>query len=164
MSPLYDRIVNAEALVIGGVTYFAHPNGFTRIFLERMFPLRHRHPQTMDKPFVAVAVGGDEAEQTVKEIAYHAESYFNCRVVGTIFFNSATPPCFICGFGTTCAFGGPARWMSPEEFEAFTEVTPDMFKHFEDSADLLAACSMVAQKLVRTIQETVREKHQKEGG
>jgi hypothetical protein len=39
-----------------------------------------------------------------------------------------TPPCFICGFGTTCQYGGPARRMSPEEFEDFTEVTLDMFQ------------------------------------
>ena len=47
MAPLYDKIVDAEGLVVGGVTYFAHPNGFTRTFLERMFPLRHRQPQRL---------------------------------------------------------------------------------------------------------------------
>ena len=151
MAPLYDKIVDAEALIVGGVTYFAHPNGFTRTFLERMFPLRHRHPQTMGKPVIALAVGGDEAEQTAQEIAYHLESYFNCTVVGTLFFNSATPPCFTCGFGTTCKYGGPARWMSSGEFEAFTEVTPDMFKKFEDNADVLADCGKMAKQLVTAI-------------
>ena len=157
MAPLYDKIVDAEALVVGGVTFFAHPNGFTRIFLERMFPLRHRHPQTMNKPVAAIAVGGDEAEQTAQEIAYHLESYFNCNVVGTIFYNSATPPCFICGYGTTCKYGGPARWMPPEKFDAFTEVTPDMFKQYEDSADLVAGCSKLAKQRAETIQTTKKE-------
>jgi multimeric flavodoxin WrbA len=157
MAPLYDKIVSAEALVVGGVTYFAHPNGFTRIFLERMFPLRHRHPQTMNKPAAAIAVGGDEAEQTVQEIAYHLESYFNCNIVGTIFYNSATPPCFICGYGTTCKYGGPARWMAPEEFEAFTEVTPEMFKRFEDSSDVVTGCSNLAKKLVEAIRAAGKE-------
>jgi len=152
MAPLYPKIVEAEALVVGGVTYFAHPNGFTRTFLERMFPLRHRQPQTMNKPVAAIAVGGDEAEQTAQEIAYHLESYFNCNVVGTIFYNSATPPCFICGYGTTCRYGGPARWMPPEEFDAFTKVTPDMFKQYEDSTDVVADCSNLAKKLKVAIQ------------
>ena len=151
MAPLYDKIVDADALVVGGVTYFAHPNGFTRTFLERMFPLRHRQPQTMNKPAAAIAVGGDEAEQTSREIAYHLESYFNCNVVGTIFYNSATPPCFICGYGTTCQFGGPARWMPPEEFHAFTKVTPDMFKQYEDSADVVADCSKLGKQLAAAI-------------
>jgi hypothetical protein len=105
----------------------------------------------MGKPVIAVAVGGDEAEQTAQEIAYHLESYFNCTVIGILFFNSATPPCFICGFGTTCKYGGPARWMPPEEFDAFSEVTPDMFKQFEDNPDLLADCSKIAVQLVTAI-------------
>ncbi|MBW1839148.1 MAG: NAD(P)H-dependent oxidoreductase [Deltaproteobacteria bacterium] len=147
MIPLYDQIVNADALVVGGVTYFAHPNALTRTFMERMFPLRHRHPQTMGKPAAAVAVGGDEAEQTAQEIAYHLESYFNCKMVDTLFFNSATPPCFVCGYGTTCEYGGPARWMPPEEFETFTEITPDMFQKFEDYADVLAACERLSKDL-----------------
>jgi hypothetical protein len=106
----------------------------------------------MDKPVAAIAVGGDEAEQTAQEIAYHLESYFNCNVVGTIFYNSATPPCFICGYGATCKYGGPARWMPPEEFDAFTEVTPDMFKQYEDSADVVAGCNKLAKVLAAAIQ------------
>jgi hypothetical protein len=153
MAPLYDEIVKADALVVGGVTYFAHPNAFTRIFLERMFPLRHREPQTMGKPAVAVAVGGDEAEQTAREIAYHLTSYFNFKLAGSVFFNSATPPCFICGYGTTCSYGGPARWMSPEEFEAFTEITPDMFKHFEDNQEATRDCERIAKDLTKAINE-----------
>jgi multimeric flavodoxin WrbA len=154
MTSLYDQIVNADALVVGGVTYFAHPNALTRNFMERMFPLRHRHPQTMDKPAAAVAVGGDEAEQTAVEIAYHLGSYFSCKMVGTLFFNSATPPCFVCGYGTTCEYGGPARWMSPEEFEAFTEITPDMFQKFEDHADVLAACEGLSTDLRSAVKKS----------
>lgn len=153
MAPLYDAIVNADALIVGGVTYFAHPNALTRTFMERLYPLRHLQPQTMDKPAAAIAVGGDEAEQTAKEIAYHLESYFNCKMVGTVFFNSATPPCFICGYGTTCKYGGPARWMSPTEFEAFNEITPEMSQAFEDNPDVYAACESIAKKLRAAITE-----------
>ena len=47
MAPLYDEIINAEAVVVGAVTYFRKANGFTHNFLERLFPLRHVEPQTM---------------------------------------------------------------------------------------------------------------------
>jgi multimeric flavodoxin WrbA len=151
MTPLYDKIVESRALILGGVTYFAHPNGFTRAFMERLFPLRHVKPVTMSKPAVAVAVGGDEAEQTVREIAYHLDGYFNFNVVGSVYFNSATPPCFICGFGTTCEYGGPARWMTPEEFEAFDKVTPDMFKKFEDDSTAVSACVQAAVALKKAL-------------
>ena len=155
MAPLYDKIVAADALIVGAVVYFAHPNAFTRIFLERLFPLRHKEPQTKGKLGVTVCVGGNEAEQSVREVTYHLESYFNYKIVGSLFFNSATPPCFICGYGTTCQYGGPARWMTPEEFAAFKEITPEMFQNFEDHPEVVSACQQISQDLKLAI-ETLR--------
>ena len=155
MAPLYDKIVAADALIVGAVVYFAHPNAFTRTFLERLFPLRHKEPQTMGKLGVTVCVGGNEAEQSVREVTYHLESYFNYKIVGSLFFNSATPPCFICGYGTTCQYGGPARWMTPEEFAAFKEITPEMFQNFEDHPEVVSACQQISQDLKLAI-ETLR--------
>ncbi len=150
MAPLYDEIVNADALVIGGVTYFAHPNALTRIFMERMYPLRHRKPQTLDKPGAAVAVGGEEAQQTAEEIAYHMEGYFNFNMVGKVAFRSATWPCFICGHGLTCKYGGPALFYGDAWFET-KEITDDMFKKFEDDRKTLVACEDLAQKLRKAV-------------
>lgn len=147
MTPLYDKIVAADALIVGSVVYFAHPNAFTHTFLERLFPLRHRQPQTLDKLAAVVCVGGNEAEQGVRQINYHLNTFFNYQVIGSVFFNSATPPCFICGYGPTCLYGGPAMWMTPEEFERFTEVTPEMFQRFEDHPEVVAACERLAQEL-----------------
>jgi multimeric flavodoxin WrbA len=152
MAPLYDKIVAADALIVGAVVYFAHPNAFTRTFLERLFPLRHKEPQTMGKLGVTVCVGGNEAEQSVREVTYHLESYFNYKIVGSLFFNSATPPCFICGYGTTCQYGGPARWMTPEEFAAFNEITPEMFQNFEDHPEVVSACQQISQELKLAIE------------
>jgi len=134
------------------VVYFAHPNAFTRTFLERLFPLRHKEPQTKGKLGVTVCVGGNEAEQSVREVTYHLESYFNYKIVGSLFFNSATPPCFICGYGTTCLYGGPARWMTPEEFAAFNEITPEMFQNFEDHPEVVSACQEISQELKLAIE------------
>ena len=60
---------------------------------------------------------------------------------------SATPPCFVCGYGTTCKYGGPARWMSPEEFEQFTEIPQDMFHRWEDDAGVVEQLHSLAQHL-----------------
>ncbi len=147
MAPLYDKIVAADALIVGPVVYFGKANAFTHTFLERLFPLRHVEPVTMGKLAAVVTVGGNEAEAVARATAYQLESYLNYRIVGSVFFNSATPPCFICGFGTTCKYGGPARWMTPEEFEAFTEITPEMFQRFEDHPDVVKSCDYLAQGL-----------------
>ncbi len=151
MAPLYDKIVRADALIVGGVVYFGHVNALTGTFLERLFPLRHVEPATKGKLTATVCVGGDEAEPSVRWMSYMLESYFLHRVVGSVFFNSATPPCFICGYGTTCRYGGPARWMTPEEFENFTEVRPEMFKNFEDHPDVVSACEMLSKELKASI-------------
>jgi multimeric flavodoxin WrbA len=151
MAALYDKIVAAEALIVGGVVFFSHPNAFTRLFLERMFPLRHVDPATAGKLAAAVCVGGHEAEACVQEIARHLEHYFNYKVVRSVFFNSETHPCFICGHGTTCQYGAPARWMTPEEFTNFNEITPEMFQNFEDHPDVVAACEQLSRELKTAI-------------
>lgn len=147
MFPLYDEIVKSDAIVVGAVVYFRKANGFTHNFLERFFPLRHVNPQTMGKPAVSVAVGGNEAEIVSNEIAYHLSSYFNFEIVDKLFYNTNTPPCFICGFGTTCQYGGPARWMSPEEFDSFNEITTDMFQKFEDDPEIVKRVKEIGRRL-----------------
>jgi multimeric flavodoxin WrbA len=147
MFPLYDQIVESEAIVVGAVVYFRKANGFAHNFLERLFPLRHKKPQTMGKPAVSVAVGGNEAEIVCDEISYHLSSYFNFEILDKLFYNTMTPPCFICGFGTTCKYGGPARWMSPEEFENFKKVTPDMFQRFETDNQIVKKVEEIGRQL-----------------
>jgi multimeric flavodoxin WrbA len=154
MTPLYDKIVESDAFLVGGVNYFSHVNGFTRVFLERMFPLHHRHPPVLGKPAGAVAVGWNDAAVAVNEIAAHLSSYFKFNVVGTAVFNSKTPPCFRCGFGTECTYGAPARWMTPAEFKNFSEITPDMVHHFEDYPDVVFACGQLAEKLKGAIADS----------
>ena len=151
MAPLYDKIVAANAMIVGPIVYFGKANAFTHTFLERLFPLRHLEPQTIGKLAAVVCVGGNEAEQVVREVSYQLSSYFEYKVVGSVFFNSATPPCFICGYGTTCQYGGPARWMSPEEFAQFTEITPEMFQNFEDHPEVVAACELLSRELQAAI-------------
>jgi hypothetical protein len=151
MAPLYDEIQNADALVIGGVTYFAHPNALTRTFMERMYPLRHRKPQTLDMPGGAVAVGGEEAEQTAQEIAYHMQGYFNFNMVGSVAFKSATWPCFVCGHGLTCKFGGPSLFYGEKWFDT-KEITQEMFKNFEDDPVTVGACKGLSEALKTAIE------------
>lgn len=151
MAPLYDKIVNADALVVGAAAYFGHPNAFTHTFLERLFPLRHVRMVTKGKPVATVAVGGHEAEKVAVDLSSRFSGYFECNIVGSIYFNSATPPCFVCGYGTTCRYGGPARWFAPEQFENF-RITPDMFKRFEDQLEVVAACETLSSGLKAAIE------------
>lgn len=150
MAPLYDKIVGADALVLGAPVYFGHPNAFTHTFLERLFPLRHVRMLTHEKPVAVMVVGGHQAEKVAEDLSYRFKSYFECNVLGSIYFNSATPPCFVCGYGTTCRYGGPARWLAPDEFENF-KITSDMFQKFEDHPDVVSACKLLAEQLQASV-------------
>ena len=144
MTGLYDKIEECDAYIVGSPTYFRHINGFTHTFLERMFPLRHLAPGTIGKPAVAVAVGNNNVENAINEITYNLSHYYYFDVVATAGFISGIPPCYSCGYGTECRYGGPARAMSPEEFDNFSEITPDLFRRFEDDPDVVAACERAA--------------------
>lgn len=147
MAPLYDKILAADALVIGSPVYFGHPNAFTHTFMERLFPLRHVRMLTKDLPAAAVSVGGHEAEQVCRAISDRLAHYFQCKMAGSVFFNSATPPCFTCGYGTTCEYGAPAQWLEREKFEHLKEITPNMFQQFEDYPEILSKCETLARSL-----------------
>ncbi len=151
MAALYDKIVAADALVVGSPVYFGHPNAFTHIFLERLFALRHVRMLTEGKLAAVVSVGGHEAEQCTREISHHFTHYFRCTIAGSVSFNSNTHPCLTCGYGTTCRYGAPARWMSAEEFESFNEITPDMFQKFEDHPEVVMACEALSAALKTSI-------------
>lgn len=146
MASLYDKVLTADAMVVGSPVYFGHPNAFTHTFLERLFALRHVRMLTQGKLSAVVSVGGHEAEQVVSDISHRLKNYFEYKVVGSVFFNSATPPCFICGYGTTCRYGGLARWLAPDKFENL-KITPEMFQRFEDHPDVVMACEALSGEL-----------------
>ncbi len=152
MAPLYEKILAADAMVVGSPVYFGCPNAFTHTFLERLFALRHVHMLTRGKLAAVVSVGNRQAEQVAREISDRLKSYFEYKLVDSISFNSAIPPCFTCGYGTTCLYGAPARWMmSPEEFENFKEITPEMFQKFENHPEVVAACEALSGGLKTAI-------------
>ena len=150
MAPLYDKIVAADALMVGTAVYFGHLNALTHTFLERLYPLRHREPKTKGKLAAAVSVGGMEAEKGAQEVSEFLEKYFYYRLVGAVYFNSATPPCFVCGFGETCKYGAPAMMMTPEQLAGF-KITPEVFQRFEDRAEVVQACEYLARDLAQAI-------------
>ena len=62
------------------------------------------------------------------------EHQFN--VIGKIYFKSLVPPCFKCGKGGVCQWGGLWR-MVGQDAEALEkyEITPDKFKRWEDDEE-----------------------------
>jgi len=59
-------------------------------------------------------------------------------VLGHIYFRSLVPPCFKCGKGDTCQWGGLWR-MVGRDAEALGEfeITPDKFRRWEDDEQMV---------------------------
>ncbi len=98
---IYDKIVGADAFVIGGSNIYSMLNGLTHNFLERFYQFHHDDKSPIaGKPGVAVGVGGKNGEP-VSQVINHFFSRINIRSLGTITTKGALP-CFSCGIGHTC--------------------------------------------------------------
>ena len=67
--PLREKIVEADALVIGSPNYFNNVNALTHAFFERWFQFRHQEGRTLwGKLAVAVGVGGTKGNAPADQI------------------------------------------------------------------------------------------------
>ena len=103
MRGLRKKIVEADAYVVGGATYFNTLNGLAHCFLERWYQFRHREGAgVIRKPGVAVGVGGhpEHAARAIQE-------YFRCNLIRCVAVvkGLGVSGCFICGYGKTCEAG-----------------------------------------------------------
>lgn len=119
MQELRQKIVEADAYVIGAPNYYSMLNGLTHSFLERLYQFRHQDGKTLaGKPGVAVGVGGSTGDKTVENIKTFFQ-YNKMECVGTVSAQGAAS-CFSCGYGETCTVSaihmlfGPGAGINPE--------------------------------------------------
>lgn len=133
LEPLRDKLVKADAFVIGAPNYFNGMNSLTHAFLERWYQFRHQAGSTMwGKLAVAVGVGGIQGNAPVDQIELMCMYNFIepvAKVQG-----QGTASCYTCGFGETCEVGIPAMLHGP--VEKFTE---DIIPNVEKQPDVIAA-------------------------
>jgi multimeric flavodoxin WrbA len=106
MVPLRDKIVQADAYVIGAPNYYTTLNAITHAFLERWFQFRHQEGNTLwGKLAVAVGVGGTDGRPPANDI----ERFFLYNFVETVakVSGQGAAACFSCGYGETCRVGIP---------------------------------------------------------
>ncbi len=152
MSPLYEKLVAAKGLILGGVNYNGRVNALAHIFLERLFPLYHQEPAFRDIPAAVVAVGGEDPCAAARDMAGYLKDVYFFQLIGTALFASDTPPCFSCGLGAQCTVGMPALNWSQADFKAFTRVTKEMFQRFEDNEDAVLGCERLGRTLKTAIE------------
>ncbi|MFV1968010.1 MAG: flavodoxin family protein [Pirellulaceae bacterium] len=142
--PYYQRVKEADAVVIGTPVYFDTMTSMIGAFVERFFGYRHVDIPIAGKPFVLV-VGGAMVLDSAVEQLHRTLSQFEVNVLDTVRFLSKIPPCFKCGRHKECEIGGMYMMLGDAAKEV--TVTKQMFTRWEDDSGVAAAVDTAAEKL-----------------
>jgi len=147
LKPYYPKILAADALVLGTPVYFDSMNGFMSVFLERLWSFRHRRFPLEGKPFVVVSTGDkqDAAELAIEAVKRRMIAY-RASFFGSVSFGSTIFPCYTCGFGRRCKVGGFFDKYGEEGIRTL-QITPDLFKRWEDDPEITSGIDRLAVKI-----------------
>lgn len=142
--PLYQKVKDADAVVIGTPVYFGGMAATTASFMERFYGYRHVDVPIAGKPFITVVSGamqlGPAAEQMAKMLGA-----FEVNLLDTVTYESKTAPCMKCGRHRECKIGG--IYMMFGEAAKDMKITKEMFAKWEDCPTTVAAVEAAAEKL-----------------
>jgi multimeric flavodoxin WrbA len=126
---LRDKIIEADAYVIGAPNYYSGINGLTHAFLERWYQFRHQEADFLwGKLGIAVGVGGTNAGAVTTEI----EKFFLYNFIEPVakVEGIGAAACFSCGYGETCKVGIP-YFLYGEGVKITENIIPDIEKQPE---------------------------------
>ena len=145
LEPLREKLVEADAFVIGGPNYFSTLNVLTHAFFERWFQFRHQAGSTMwGKLAVAVGVGGTQGNAPADEIEKMC-MYSFIETVAKVQGQGAAS-CYTCGFGETCEVGIPVNLHGPG-----VKFTDDIIPDVEKQTGVMAAAAEAGKLLGRRL-------------
>lgn len=99
--PYYEKVKEADAVVIGTPVYMRTITSTAWAFIERFFGYRHVDIPIAGKPFVTVVGGAFPADSAVKEL-HRLLGVYEVNVIDTIKYQSSVPTCFKCGRHKEC--------------------------------------------------------------
>ncbi len=147
MAAIREKVLEADALVIGGANYFKGLNALGRCFLERFYQFRHREAMLVaGKPVVAVGVGGGNGDEVIDDLKTYC-MYNQMEVVDTISAQGAAC-CFICGYGENCKVGAIYNFFGPD-----TKISDDMVPALDKQPDIQAAAAKAGADLAACLRE-----------
>jgi len=147
MAPLREKIVEADAYVVGAPNYYSGLNGLTHAFLERWYQFRHQEGDALwVKLGVAVGVGGSSGQVCTAEI----EKFYVYNFIETVakVDGQGAASCFSCGYGETCRVGVP-RLMFGDD----VRITEDMIPRVTKKPEVMAAAEAAGRELGRRLRE-----------
>ncbi|HEY9246554.1 MAG TPA: flavodoxin family protein [Candidatus Methanoperedens sp.] len=176
---LSQKVMEADAIVVGSSTFYGAASAFTKAFIERLYSKRHLKLLTAGKLAATVAVGV-AAEKMVGEWLGNGLRAGGMEVVGGM-TAKGTPCCFVCGPGETCAF---TVWNAyskeltgmnlgvEEAYKGYLELLPDNRPYQHGSARFLKSYRSVkdepevmaeAERIGKLIKERLKNISKKTG-
>lgn len=145
MAWLRQKIVEADALVIGAPNYFDMINGLAHCFLERLYQFRHQEGSILHgKLGVIVGIGGSKPDSVVRDIEKFF-AYNQIESVGTVTAQGSAS-CFNCGCGEECRAGAIHKMFGPGT-KITADITPDLAKQPEKIAQARALGLKLSNRL-----------------
>jgi multimeric flavodoxin WrbA len=144
---LRDKIVEADAYVIGAPNYYSTLNAVTHAFMERWFQFRHQEGDLLwGKLGVAVGVGGTSGTYPADEL----EKFFLYNFIETIakVSGQGAASCFSCGYGETCKVGIPTLLYGPG-----VKITESMIPDVSKQPAVMSAAAEAGKLLGKRLRE-----------
>ena len=140
--PYYQKIKQADAVVVGSTVHGGGITADTLAFLERFYGYNHVERTIQNKPFIGVVCGYRTTETAAKQLSRTLGRY---QLLDMVEYQSSTPPCFRCGRHQECNIGGLYRMLG--EASHSINITPEVFHKWEDDPEAKAAVEVAAAKL-----------------
>jgi multimeric flavodoxin WrbA len=139
LNPHLADIRDAEALVLSTAIHHGTMTAWMYSFFSRLWCFLHENKTLNNRPVVLVATGIDEMPEDRDPFDTSLVKGHAFNVLGHIYFQSLTPPCFKCGKGDVCQRGGLWR-MVGRDVDALKkfEITPGKFRRWEDDEQTVA--------------------------
>lgn len=145
MQELREKIMEADAYVVGAPNYFSMLNGLTHCFLERFYQFRHQEGNAVaGKMGVAVGIGGSSGDVVTENIRSFFQ-YNQIECIGTV-SGQGVASCFTCGYGETCKVGAIHMFFGPG-----TKISPEITPNLDKQPDILKAAREMGQELNRRL-------------
>ncbi len=144
--PLMNKVLKADAIVIGAANYFGRLNALAHSFLERFYCFRHDKDghggMRLSGKIGAIASvgGGGEWEMPGRDSKRYEIAggdvkgffdYNEIELVGVVEAQGAVP-CFSCGYGEVCSVSGVKAFFGQD-----AKITPEIIPCLEKQPEVI---------------------------
>ena len=158
---LAQKAKEADALIIAGFTPYSTIDSRTKAFIERLYPLRHRHGFMAGKPGGAVITSavpeGNEMLPPACQMGINAIQFYmmeeGMNFVGAVRIQGNVP-CVKCGFGDECKVSGISMLYGPD-----ATVDSVGIKSFEETPMAVDAAQDLGQQIAQVLEAKAKQKN-----